>query len=86
MKEGDNMSDNDLKEGLKRHYGSDVISGKGGFWVKGHGFHSTAKARSVTGLPGKKRTPRARQGAWGDYATVAMLNRPRKSRVFPLKR
>ena len=53
---------------------SDILQGKGGFWVKNRGFFSLAKARTMTGISAPKRKPQKVQSAWGDWATVAMLN------------
>ena len=72
------MSDIDLRLAIEKHYKSPVLAGKGGFWIKGHGFITTAKARKITGIKGKTRNPPQRLAAWGDYATVAMLNQPRR--------
>ena len=72
------MTDIDLKSALEKHFNAPVLAGKGGFFVKGHGFVSTAKARKLTGIKGKTRNPPTRLSAWGDYATIAMLNAPRR--------
>jgi len=56
----------------------DLMYGKGGFFVRGGGFISLAKARRMTGIKGPKRNPRLIQPAWGEYAIIAMLNKPRK--------
>jgi len=74
------MPDINLKAALEKHFGVPSLAGKGGFFVKGYGFISTAKARKLTGVKGKTRNPPARLSAWGDYATIAMLNAPRKRR------
>ena len=56
----------------------DTCGGKdSGFYVKGEGFVSLAQARKRTGISAPPREYKPRIGAWGDYATVAMLNRPR---------
>jgi len=69
----------DVHKALQRQ-GYKVISGKGGFWLNGGGFISLAKARTMTGIKAPKRKPRLIQSAWGDWATVVMLNqRNRKS-------
>lgn len=57
-----------------------VLQGKGGFHVKGQGFISLAKARRLTGTPAPPRPRRERMPAWGDYATVVMLNQRRAAR------
>ena len=64
---------------LAEHYGAPTLQGKGGFHVKGHGFISLAKARKITDTPATPRPRRERISAWGDYATIAMLNQPRRS-------
>jgi len=53
---------------------SDVLQGKGGFWVKGHGFYTIAKARQITGIKATPRKPQMVMSAWGDYATIAQIN------------
>lgn len=63
---------------LQDKYGADnVIYGKGGFWVKGQGFLSLSQARKLTGILAPKREFCPRVSAWGDYATIAMINRRR---------
>jgi hypothetical protein len=57
---------------------SEVLQGKGGFWVKGKGFFTLAKARTMTGITAPKQKPRLVQSAWGDWATVVMLNQKRQ--------
>ena len=54
--------------------GYEVLYGKGGWFVRGQGWKSWAWAYKVTGLTRPKRVIRGRVGAWGDYATIAMLN------------
>ena len=56
----------------KKHY--DVIFGKGGFWIKGLGFYTIAKARKLTGIKAPPRKQRMVMSAWGDYATIAQIN------------
>ena len=65
---------------LKKRYGSsNVLSGKNsGFNVRGQGFISLSKARRLTGIASPKRVSRGRTLPWGDYATIAMLNAPRR--------
>ena len=72
-----------LLKALAQHYKTDVMTGKGGFFVKGEGFVTIAKARKVTGIEGPKREPARVQSAWGDYATIVMLNQPRSKRITP---
>lgn len=67
----------DVQKALQQQ-GYKVISGKGGFWLNGGGFVSLAKARTMTGIRAPKRKPGLIQSAWGDWATVAMLNQKRK--------
>ena len=72
------MPDKDLKAALEKHFGAPSLAGKGGFWVKGHGFIPTTKARRLTGIKGPTRNPPTRLSSWGDWATIEMINRPRK--------
>ena len=58
-----------------------VLQGKGGFWVKGKGFYTLAQARKITGIKAPKRDPKPRVQPWGDFATIAMLNQPRKKQT-----
>jgi len=56
----------------------DVIFGKGGFWVKNGRFYTLREARKITGLKAPTRhCDRTVMLAWGDYATIAMLNKSR---------
>ena len=69
----------ELLKSVKAYFDTDdVVYGKGGFFVRGKGFISISKARSLTGLEAPKREFRGRALPWGDYATVAMFNQPRK--------
>jgi hypothetical protein len=72
------MADTDLRLAVEKYFNSPVLAGKGGFFIKGHGFINTAKARRLTGIKGKTRNPPTRLSAWGDYATIAMLNQSQK--------
>ena len=63
-----------IGDALAELTGREVVQGKGGFWVRGQGWISLAKARTLTGIPAPKRAKRARVQPWGDYATIAMLN------------
>ena len=74
------MANANLKRALEEHFNAPSLAGKGGFFIKGHGFVSTAKARKLTGIKGKTRTPPTRLSSYGDYAIIEMINRPRKSR------
>ena len=59
---------------LKRHYKTpDVSSGKGGFFVRGKGWISLAKARRITGIKAKARTKRGKSGGYGDYAILRKI-------------
>jgi hypothetical protein len=55
--------------------GLEVLSGKGGFFVRGEGWISLAAARKRTGIATPKTTRRARVTPYGDYAWVAAINR-----------
>ena len=63
----------ELAEKLGKHH-YDVIQGKGGFWIKDKGFYTIAQARKITGIKATPRPRKARILAWGDYATIAMIN------------
>ena len=55
--------------------GYEVLQGKGGFWLRGHGHVTTAKARRMTGIAAEPRARRERV-AYGDYAQlIAFVNR-----------
>ena len=57
--------------------GHEVLQGKGGFWLRGHGHVTTAKARRMTGIPAEPRVRRERI-AYGDYGQlIAFVNRKR---------
>lgn len=58
---------------LKKHYKTDVLSGKGGFFVKGKGFITLATARRVTGIKAKARKARGVHGGYGDYAIMRKI-------------
>ena len=54
--------------------GFEVMQGKGGFWLRGHGHVTTAQARRMTGLAAEPRVRRV--VAYGDYAAlIAFVNR-----------
>ena len=60
--------------------GYEIVGWKDGYWIRKDGqktFIPTAKAARAAGI---KPTPRQKKAVspWGDYATVAMLNRPRQ--------
>ena len=69
------MSEKDeILAGLKSYYGADVVTGKGGFFVKGVGHVSLAKARKITGVKATNtRSPRAKSGGYGDYAWMRKI-------------
>ena len=55
--------------------GFEVLQGKGGFWLRGHGHVTTAKARKMTGIAAQPRV-RGERIAYGDYAQlIAFVNR-----------
>ena len=55
--------------------GFEVLAGKGGFWLRGHGHVTTAQARRMTGLAAEPRIGRPRI-AYGDYAQlIRFVNR-----------
>lgn len=55
--------------------GFEVLAGKGGFWLRGHGHVTTAKARRMTGIAAEPRVRRERI-AYGDYAQfIAFIDR-----------
>lgn len=60
--------------------GYEIAGWKDGYWLRKDGqktFMTTAKAARAAGI---EPTPIPRKSIlpWGDYATVAMLNRPRQ--------
>ena len=63
-----------ITDKLSELYNSETLQGKGGFWIKGHGFISLTKARKITGIKAKPRPQHARISAYGDYATIAAIN------------
>jgi hypothetical protein len=68
---------NDVQTALEAQ-GLEVLKGKGGFWVKGEGHITLAQARKRTGIAAPARQRREPQPAWGDFATIAMLNGARR--------
>jgi hypothetical protein len=54
--------------------GLEVLSGKGGFWIKGEGFLTLAQARKRTGIAAPEREARPQQQPWGEFATITLLN------------
>lgn len=56
----------------------DILEGKGGFWVKGDRFYSYRETYKLTGMkPPTRHCDRVVMRAWGDYATIAQINRVR---------
>lgn len=71
-----------LLAALEEKYGDgNVMHGKGGFFVRGRtpSFLTVASARQETGVAATPRQRRPAQAPWGDYATVAMMNRRRRN-------
>ncbi len=70
------MNSDDIKicNALKSFYNADVCYGKGGFFVKGHGFITRITARKLTGIHATPRIIHERISAYGDYATIAQIN------------
>ena len=64
----------ELLEAVKSHFNSEVLTGKGGFFIKGHGFITIAQARKITGVKAKPRQTHQRIMPYGDYATIAQIN------------
>jgi len=58
---------------LKKHYKTDVISGKGGFFVKDKGFITLVQARKITGIKAVPRQKKGKTGGYGDYATLRKI-------------
>lgn len=54
--------------------GKEAVYGKGGFWINGSGFVSLKEVAKRYGIIPEPRVQRERIGAYGDYATIAMLN------------
>lgn len=54
--------------------GKEAMSGKGGFWINGSGFFTLSEIAKQYGIVSEPRIKRERLGAYGDYATIAMLN------------
>lgn len=63
----------EVLDALVARYG-DAVYGKGGFWIKDGGFVTLAKARKMVGIEAPAREFRPRVSAYGDLATVALLN------------
>lgn len=54
--------------------GKEVITGKGGFFIRNEGFITLAAARRLTGINAPTRQRRERVTAYGDWAMVAAIN------------
>jgi hypothetical protein len=54
--------------------GYEAMAGKGGFFLRNHGFVTTAQARKMTGIKAPERNFRPVMSAYGDWATVAAIN------------
>jgi len=66
-----------------KHYetqGYVIVRWKGGYWIQKEckkTFVKTADAAKAAGIVPTRRSSRIAL-PWGDYATIAMLNRPRR--------
>ena len=56
-------------QGALEAQGFEVLAGKGGFWLRGHGHVTTAGARRMTGIAAEPRIRRPRI-AYADYAQL----------------
>lgn len=63
----------EMIKSLKSYFQTDVAYGKGGFFIKGKGFITIAKARKLTGIIAKKRNPTRKTGGYGDYAIIRKI-------------
>lgn len=54
--------------------GKEACYGRGGFWINGLGFSTLKQVSQRYGIISQKRVMRPRISAYGDYATIAMLN------------
>jgi hypothetical protein len=74
------MSKHEKHIAIINHYtaqGYEVIRWKGGYWLSKDGqrsFINTAQAAKAAGITPKPRRPKVLL-PWGDYATIAMINR-----------
>ena len=64
----------ELKQALESAIGKPVLYVKGLFVAQDGQRYTITQARKITGLPAPERNFAPRIGAWGDYATIAMLN------------
>lgn len=62
-----------LIEALKKHYATDVMYGKGGFFIRGEGHITIAQARKITGIEAEPRETHLMTGGYGDYATLRKI-------------
>lgn len=54
--------------------GREAISGKGGFWIQGFGFLTLREVARLYRITAATRVHHPKISAYGDYATIAMLN------------
>ncbi len=58
--------------------GFEVLTARGGFFIRGRGFVTYSQAKSLAELRGKltdREAPQPRVGAYGEWAFVAAINR-----------
>jgi hypothetical protein len=78
------MTRTEKRAAIIAHYeslGYEIITAKGGgYWIRKDGQTSHVADGKAAKSAGIQPTPRQTKIAlpWGDYATVAMLNRPRQ--------
>jgi len=63
----------ELVKSLEAYFKTDVLYGKGGFFIRGKGHISLPKARKITGIKGKAIKPTMVTGGYGDYATLCKI-------------
>lgn len=74
------MSTNEKHAAIIKHFTAqryEVIRWKNGYWLSKDGqrsFINTAQAAKAAGIVPKPRRPKVLL-PWGDYATIAMINR-----------
>jgi hypothetical protein len=74
------MSTNEKHTAIIKHFtaqGYEVIRWKNGYWLSRDGqrsFITSAQAAIAAGITPKTRRPKVLL-PWGDYATIAMMNR-----------
>lgn len=54
--------------------GKEAVYGKGGFWINGSGFFTLKQVAAQYDITPEPRIRRDRMSAYGDYATIAMIN------------